>query len=151
MDTVNTRKIVLVQISGDRLIGAQHELLNHALRRAALPKDDIHGIAVLHDNMRFVGVQFHNAAPHTALGQKAVQLSHLIQTVIPHQRRIFQCINTFFALFDEVVDLGIHTADRGTDHALNGAAGNDSALPIQSNQHRKRKAVDVFIQGACAV
>ena len=150
MDTVHKRHMMGAARIGSALVGQQHELFDHALRHTAGALDDIHAAAFLvHDQLGFVGFDFHRAACFAQSQALFVQLGHRGQ--LSHNVFIFRHQSRVIGAVQQSVNFFINTLDTAADDALDELIAMDIAAFIQLHQAGERQALLPFIEAADAV
>ena len=150
---VDERGLVRAARVGGALVRQQHELLDHALGRAAVTLDNVDAASVLvHDELGLVGLNIHGAAGLAQDQALAVQLVHrgqLVKHGLIFRLEVGQ-VNTLLGL-QQRVDLLVHALDAAADDALDELVAADLAVLVQSHQTGERQAVLALVQRADAV
>ena len=150
---VDERGLVRAARVGGALVRQQHELLDHALGRAAVTLDNVDAASVLvHDELSLVGLNIHGAAGLAQDQALAVQLVHrgqLVKHGLIFRLEVGQ-VNTLLGL-QQRVDLLVHALDAAADDALDELVAADLAVLVQSHQTGERQAVLALVQRADAV
>ena len=156
MHAVDERGLVRAARVGGALVRQQHELLDHALGRAAVTLDNVDAASVLvHDELSLVGLDIHGAAGLAQDQALAVQLVHrgqLVKHGLIFRLEVGQVGVCFrFRGLQQGVDLLVHALDAAADDALDELVAADLAVLVQSHQTGERQAVLTLVQRADAV
>src|ERR1035437_8957316 len=130
----------LLQVSGDALVGRQHELLDDAVgdiaRRA---RDAGHGAQFVELDERFRQVEIDGAAAHALLVEHQRQLLHQLEA--RHQRLVALAHNG--VAFEQQVDVGVGHALGATHHAGGELLAHHLAMMIDLHQRGEHQAIHV--------